>query len=507
MMASTNSSDFMSLDSLLDGFVSLTADLDITIHRLVMDSRAVQSGDLFIALPGLQVDGRQFIHDAIERGAVAVVWQCDTGTVPIPVSWRPSSSGKKVPVIAIEDLTNKVGVLADRFYHHPSQSMFMVGITGTNGKTSCSHFIAQAIEPYAHCGIVGTLGWGFIDHLLESTHTTPDAVRCHQWLRELAGRGAKATAMEVSSHALDQGRVVGVKFDCAVFTNLTHDHLDYHGDMKSYAAAKRKLFSLKEVRHLIVNTDDTLGKSLAAEHAGRKILRYGLDVENRPDIFATEVSADESGMTFRLCVGEQQAVVHTEIYGLFNVYNLLATAGVMQAMNLSFEQIVERLGTITGIKGRLEIVRVANQPAVIIDYAHTPDALEHALIAVRDHFNTDIWCVVGCGGDRDKQKRPRMAEVAERYARKVVITSDNPRTESPLAIAKDMLQGMQQPESAAVELDRRRAIEYAFEGAQSGGVVLVAGKGHEDYQIIGNEKRPFSDRAVVSSLLGGGVNA
>ncbi len=502
MMSSPDKRDFISLNTLLDGIVALTQEFHIQINRLVMDSRIVQAGDLFIALPGLTSDGRDYIDDAIERGARAILWQCEQGAVPIPVSWRPSSSGNRVPVIAIEDLTNKVGVLADRFYHSPSKSLYAIGITGTNGKTSCSHFIAQAVEPYSHCGVIGTMGWGFTHALQASTHTTPDAITCHYWLRNMLDAGAKSVAMEVSSHALDQGRVAGIHFDCAVFTNLSHDHLDYHGDMESYGNAKRKLFQLDSIQHLVINVDDPFGQELASQNSANKnLLRYGLDRYNSPDISATDIEADESGTRFTLLTRDSRSEVHTHIYGLFNVYNLLATAGVMLSMDMSLEQIVHRLSSLDGIEGRLEVIGETGKPVFVIDYAHTPDALEQAIEAIQQHFKGNIWCVVGCGGDRDRQKRPAMGAIAERYADRVVITSDNPRTESPQVIADNMLAGMEKPDSAVVELDRKLAIQYAFENANDTDVILVAGKGHEDYQIIGNQKYPFSDKAIIKTLL------
>lgn len=499
MMAEAHRRNHMTLNELIKGIVNVSLDMTIEVRKLVMDSRIIQTGDLFIALPGLNVDGREFIDSAIEHGASAVLWECEQGVVPIPIAWRQSSSGTRIPVIAVENLTHQVGVLADRYYHHPSKSMFVVGITGTNGKTSCSQFIAEAINPATPCAMMGTMGWGFPGELNASTHTTPDAIHCHQWLDELLQQGAKSVAMEVSSHALDQGRVTGVAFDCAVFTNLSHDHLDYHRDMESYAAAKQKLFLLPDTKHYVINIDDEFGTSLAQQLHGASCLRYG--IKSEADITATDISLTQAGLKFRLHTPVGEGIVQSSVYGKFNVYNLLATAGVLLSMGYDINQIVQRLSALSGVAGRLQAITAPQQPVFIVDYAHTPDALENALCAIKDHFDGRIWCVMGCGGDRDKHKRPKMAAIAEAMAQHVVLTNDNPRSESPMAIINDMLAGMHQPEKVKIELDREAAIVYASQHASSGDVIVVAGKGHETYQQIGDRKLPFSDKAIIDRLL------
>ncbi len=502
MMAAMQQNNSITLQALLKGIVDLAQDLAIEVKRLVIDSRQVQPGDLFIALPGRTVDGRQFIDKALEKGACAVLWECEHGTVPIPIAWRQQGAQTRVPVIAIEDLTHKVGVLADRYYHAPSKSLHVIGITGTNGKTSCSQFIAQAIDPYSHCAVIGTLGWGFPNKLHTSTHTTPDALRCHQWLQELQQEGAQSVAMEVSSHALDQGRVVGVHFDVAVFTNLTHDHLDYHGDMETYGQAKRKLFLLDETAHHVINVDDEFGVQLAEQAPfGKTCIRYGLKADRELDVTAEKILQTELGMQFDLVTPIGNGRIQTRIYGKFNIYNLLATAGVMLALGYKLEQIIDRMATIQAVAGRLQVITARKLPVFVIDYAHTPDALENVLLAIKHHFRGHIWCVLGCGGDRDKQKRPKMAAIAEQHAYRVVITNDNPRSESPLAIVQDMLAGMRDASKAVIELDREAAIIHAARHAAVDDIVLIAGKGHEDYQIIADRKLPFSDKAVVDKVI------
>lgn len=502
MMAAARSSNHMTLKELLKGILDVMLDRTIEVSCLVLDSRNVQSGDLFLAIPGISVDGRDFIESAIEHGAAAVLWECEQGTVPIPIAWRQSPAGTRVPVIAVEDLTHKVGVLADRYYHHPSKSMYVVGITGTNGKTSCSQFIAQAIDTDSHCAVMGTMGWGFLGELHDTTHTTPDAVRCHQWLDDLVQQGAKTVAMEVSSHALDQGRVTGVAFDCAVFTNLSHDHLDYHGDMVNYGNAKQKLFLSVDTKHHVINIDDAFGLRLAEQlPAGTRCIRYAIDNPAAAEISATNIIQTEQGLKFTLHIASDSADVQSQVYGKFNIYNLLATAGVMLSLGYTLKQIVTRLALISGIAGRLQVLRAARQPVFVIDYAHTPDALENVLLAIKAHFAGELWCVLGCGGDRDSQKRPKMAAIAETHANHVVITNDNPRSESPLAIVQDMLAGTRHPDRAKVELDREAAIMFAYQHAVAGDVILVAGKGHENYQLIGDKKLPFSDQAVIERIL------
>lgn len=492
----------MTLDILLDGFVDTATLSNVVIERLVLDSRQVQPGDLFVAIPGLTVDGRKYIRDAVEAGAKAIVWESEQGTVPIPIAWRSSSSGSQVPVIAVNDLSNRVGSIADRFYHQPSKQMAMIGITGTNGKTSCSHFIAQALAPDAPCGVIGTVGWGFLHDLQTSSHTTPDVITCHAWLAEMLQQGSQAVAMEVSSHALDQGRVDNIHFDCAVFTNLSHEHLDYHGTLENYAAAKTKLFELESVTSAVINADDELGQTLLKQlPATLNILSYGLLTENgQPDIFADDIKQTESGLTFTLHTPSGNALVSNHIYGRFNIYNLLATAGVLSTKNFTVDEIANRLSGLKPINGRLSIVNVPGQPTVVIDYAHTPDALEAALKSLQQHFNNDVWCVFGCGGDRDKEKRPLMGQVAQSLANHIVVTSDNPRTESPDKIISDIVAGMDS-NNITIKPDRREAIEYALANADTNDIVLIAGKGHETYQLIGDQRIDFNDALIAKEIL------
>lgn len=505
MMVARHSTPGMRLSDLLHGLVEISAGLELLVQGLKLDSREIVAGDLFIAVPGLTVDGRKFIEPAIRQGACAVVWECDHESVPIPVTWRTSVTGEPLPVIAVDNLTHKVGVIADRYYQAPSKSLFTVGITGTNGKTSCSQFIAQALDAEQHCGVMGTMGWGFLGELHDATHTTPDAISCHRQLEYLRQHHASAVAMEVSSHALDQGRVNGVHFDCVVFTNLTHDHLDYHGDMQSYADAKARLFQWPEVKTQVINHDDAYGRVLIrSAPAGMRVLSYGLDDSNgEPDLFATDIRYHADGISLQVQTPFGSGQLDTALYGQFNVYNLLACLGVLLSAGMTFPAALQRLSRLVPVGGRMQVIRRTDAPLVIVDYAHTPDALQQVLSAVREHHIGELWCVFGCGGNRDKAKRPLMGGIAETFAEHVVLTSDNPRTESAQMIIEQIRAGMRDPARAIVEPDRRRAIGHALRHAQGNDVVLIAGKGHETYQQIGAEKFPFSDQQVVEDILTG----
>ena len=505
MMAAPNIMPGMLLSELLHGFIEYVARQDFTIERLMLDSRKVLPGDLFIAIPGKTVDGRKFIDDAIARGAAAVVWQSDTGSEPIPINWRTSASGEPLPVIAIDNLIHKVGVLADRFYATPSNSLYTVGITGTNGKTSTSQFIAQALNDTKHCGVIGTMGWGFLPQLQAATHTTPDAVTCHQQLAELRDEDAQAVAMEISSHALDQGRVSGVHFDCAVFTNLTHDHLDYHGDMQAYADAKARLFHWPQVQCHVINQDDAYGRTLIEQHPSDiRLFRYGLDkFHGMPELFADDIRYHSSGTSMQLHTPYGSARLDVGLFGEFNVYNLLATLGVLLDAGIDFDQAIARLHRIQPVGGRMQVIQESDRPIVIIDYAHTPDALQQILSSTRQHQFGKLWLVFGCGGDRDKAKRPVMGAIAESFTDHVILTNDNPRHEAPQKIIDDIRAGFRANNNAMIELDRARAIRYALMHATAQDVVVIAGKGHETYQQIGDARLPFSDLDVVSTFFSG----
>lgn len=505
MMAARAASSTCTLGVLLDGLRPLEREWDMPVSGLALDSRRLRPGEVFLACAGQRRHGREFLEQVLQAGASAVLWEPAEGECPA-TEWRQSGDGRRVPVIAVPALAWQVGIIADRFYGQPSAQLFTVGVTGTNGKTSCSQFLAQALNRAAPCGVVGTLGSGLVDELVPGGHTTPDPLSLHAALADMLARGAASVAIEVSSHGLDQGRVNGVRFDCAVFTNLTRDHLDYHGDMAAYGAAKRRLFAMPGLRQAVVNRDDAFGREiLAGLPAGLETLSYGLARNGAlAEVFGDELHLDTDGLSVRLRTPWGEGVLRSSLLGRFNASNLLAVAAVLLLQGMPIDEVLARLSTTRAIAGRMERFDARrDRPVVVVDYAHTPDALTQALAALREHTAGRLWCVFGCGGERDQGKRPLMGAAAEQGADYVVVTDDNPRREDPVDIIEQVIGGMERPDAAYVVRDRRAALQLAIGQAGPGDVVLVAGKGHEDYQEVGTERRPFSDRAVVAELLGG----
>jgi len=467
----------------------------VGISGLSLDSRTVVSGDLFIALAGMHADGHRFIADAINAGAVAVM--CDS-SVELDETYA-------VPVISVEDLIHKAGVIAERFYDHPSRRMMMVGVTGTNGKTSCAHFIAQALDnEQKNCAVIGTLGNGLVGELKAATHTTPDALSLHAMLAEFVGKGVQQTVMEVSSHGLEQGRVSGVDFDVAVFTNLSRDHLDYHGDMESYGRAKARLFHMPKLKNAVVNGDDAFGKALLITIPdGIKTVMYTLGTSefDVPTVRARDLELTRNGMTMFLETPWGNGNLNSSLLGRFNASNLLAVIATLLVSGLEFDECLKQVAMLTTVQGRVERFGNDNQPLVVVDYAHTPDALQQVLTTLREHCEGKLWCVFGCGGDRDQGKRPQMGSIAARYANVVVLTDDNPRHESAEKIIADIQAGIADDSHVLVIQNRSEAIRHSVKNATKNDVVLVAGKGHEDYQLVGDVKTPFSDSNEVVAAL------
>jgi UDP-N-acetylmuramoyl-L-alanyl-D-glutamate--2,6-diaminopimelate ligase len=461
------------------------------VRGLQTDSRRVQPGDLFLALPGMLADGRDYIGDAVASGAGAIAYETDDG-YRLP--------GAPVPAFGVSGLRHQIGVIADRFYGAPSRRLVVVGVTGTNGKTTCTQLLAQALDqPPRRCAVIGTLGSGFPGALNASIHTTPDAVSVQRLLADFLDRGAAHVAMEVSSHALEQGRVNGVRFHVAVFTNLTRDHLDYHGDMTAYGQAKAKLFAHEGLKYAVINHDDDFGRRLLADvGAPVTCLSYGIE---GGDVRAREVRPSPEGLWLRIRTPHGETELRSPLIGHFNVYNLLAVLATLLALGMELRDAATRLARAQAPAGRAERFGGARGlPLVVVDYAHTPDALEKILTALREHTRGKLCCVFGCGGDRDRGKRPVMGDIAERLADVVLLTDDNPRHESGDAIIADIVGGMRA--APRIIRDRRNAIATAIEGAAEGDIVLIAGKGHEDYQQVGDERRPYSDRDTVRTLLG-----
>jgi UDP-N-acetylmuramoyl-L-alanyl-D-glutamate--2,6-diaminopimelate ligase len=480
---------------------------DVEIIDLTLDSRAVRPGAAFVALPGTRTHGISFADQAVKAGARAILWEPVEGVAAPRIP-------NNVAVVAVPQLTRWLGAIADWFFDAPSQVVRVVGVTGTNGKTTTAHVIAAALQQLnVTSAYVGTLGYGRVGALHSGSHTTPDAITLHRQLAELRDQGVRCLGMEVSSHALDQGRVGGVRFDTAVFTNLTRDHLDYHGTLESYGEAKSRLFRWVSLRHSIINVDDPFGRELAARvaHTGLVVFsRAGaitLDPRwSRADgepkqLFATKVSAGPNGLDITIDGSWGSGTLRSQFVGDFNVENLLAVLATLLTSGISLQQAIGALEQCTAPPGRMETLTAPGRPLAIVDYAHTPDALEKALLAVRKHRSGKLVCIFGCGGDRDPGKRPLMGAIAERLADRVIVTDDNPRTEDGNAIVADILKGLAQPDKVTVERDRAAAIARAIAESDAGDVVLIAGKGHEDYQIVGAERRSFSDREQAQLAL------
>ena len=488
----------MSLRSLLAGIVPSAPGVMIT--GLSLDNRQIRPGMAFVALRGTRQHGMAYAEAAVQAGAVAILYEPEDG-----LQWPPLSA-KLVPVPL---LRGHLGTLADRFNSSPSADLFMVGVTGTDGKTSVSHFVAEALNADEHnAAVIGTLGIGEPGKLQPATHTTPDALTVHTLLRELRDEGFRSVAMEVSSHALDQGRVNGIRFDVAALTNLTRDHLDYHGTVEAYADAKRKLFHWPDLKAVVLNWDDAFGCKLADEMAGKSLQVIGYGVGRAADypagtLLATDPVFDHTGIHATVMFGEQQGQLQAPVLGRFNLHNLLAALGILLAKGLDFDDALHRLQQVWVVPGRMERVVAENDNGklVVVDYAHTPGALEQVLQAVRAHTRGRLICVFGCGGDRDRGKRPIMAQKAESAADVVIVTDDNPRSENSQQIFEDIMQGITNKAGVTFEHDRAKAIRLAIGQAQAGDTVLIAGKGHETVQILANGSVPFDDRIQAAQAL------
>jgi UDP-N-acetylmuramoyl-L-alanyl-D-glutamate--2,6-diaminopimelate ligase len=492
----------------------LPAELDRSVTGLTLDSRAVRPGDLFFALAGTQTHGEIYIESALQNGAIAILKEAPvTGVEILPGN---------IPCISQPNLSQQVGEIAARFYDNPSRNLRVIGVTGTNGKTSVTHAVAQMLHSIAgDCGLLGTLGYGIYGALQRSSHTTPDAIRLQALLAQLRAQDVQNVVMEVSSHALAQGRVNGIIYDTAVLTNLSRDHLDYHQTMAQYADAKRRLFLMPGLKTAVINSDDAFGQRVLAD-LPKSVIALTYSIHNKTaDVYAQIRAYDTLGCRLVIHSRWGDGQLYSPWFGQFNVSNVLAALTVLLSMEFPLPDVLTQLTTLRAVPGRMERFGQAHQPTVIIDYAHTPDALEKALLALRAHCEIpqipqnspgskeggeifpnrrgNLWCVFGCGGDRDQGKRRLMGEVAQRLADKVIITDDNPRHEASQAIIDDIVQGC--PTPTAVISDRQQAIRYALQQAAVGDVVLIAGKGHEDYQQVGDQRLPFSDRAVVSSLI------
>ena len=482
------------LPELVAGFAAAP---DITVSDLTLDSRQVGAGTVFLACRGTRQHGLDFLPQALAAGAGALLWEPAPGIVAPDVA---------IPALPVEGLSRRVGEIAARFFGHPSQALHVVGITGTDGKTSTAWLVAQALEALGEpCLYVGTLGAGRVGQLTPGDHTTPDPVNLQRRLHLARQEHLRVVAMEVSSHALDQARVAGIAFHTAVLTNVGRDHLDYHGTLENYAAAKHRLFREFALKAAVLNHDDAHGRDWAAlllrEASRVRVSRYGL--EAGAELAARNVELAPTGIAFDVQAPPGQARIESRLLGRFNVYNLLAALGVLLAKGVALERACAALSQAGTVPGRIEGFRgPAARPLVVVDYAHTPQALAQVLQAVRAHCTGTLWCVFGCGGDRDRGKRPLMGAAAARNADQLIVTDDNPRSEDPAAIVRGIQAGFPAGLKARVIHDRARAIETAVGAAAADDVVVVAGKGHEDYQLYGRERRSFSDRAFAAQLTG-----
>jgi UDP-N-acetylmuramoyl-L-alanyl-D-glutamate--2,6-diaminopimelate ligase len=470
----------------------------VPVRDLTLDSRSVRAGDAFVALAGRSTHGLEHVDEAVARGAAAILWDPAEGRAPPPLP-------PAVAAVAVPGLRPELGDVAERFYGDPSATLGIAAITGTNGKTSCAWLFAQCFGSAG--AYLGTLGSGRPPQLAAGTHTTPDVVALHRTLRALLDGGAEWVGMEASSHALDQERMAAVRIPVAGFTNLTRDHLDYHGTMASYGSAKERLFQSRGVEHAVINVGDPFGALLAGRLPPRVTLtavdRGARAARGACYVVATRVECRSDGLDLEVATHAGKGRLRSRLIGEFNADNLLVVLGLLLAAGMPFEQATESLSQAGAPPGRMEgfVIRPGG-PTVVVDYAHTPDALAKVLAALRAHTRGRLWCVFGCGGDRDPGKRPLMAAAAEAVADRIVITDDNPRTEDPERIVAMLRGALTGRVPARIERDRARAIAEAVGEAHGGDVVLVAGKGHEDYQIYGTERRHFSDREVAQSLMG-----
>ena len=480
--------------------------------KLCADSRRLAAGDGFLAWPGARFDAREHLASAWQRGALACL---------VEGSGLDTNAVADERVAAYSDLKAHSGQVASVYYREPSRQLRVLAVTGTNGKTSTAWWLSQALSslPQAAakaCGLIGTLGVGYVPELHEQGLTTPDAVDLQTALARFVSDGARACAIEASSVGLEEHRLAGTHVHTAIFTNLTQDHLDYHGDMAHYGAAKAKLFAWPELKAAVINVDDPFGVALADQVRARTddVDLWTVSASTQACAGARLIAGDvrfaQRGLSFAVREGDQQAQVQTDLIGQYNVSNLLGVIAALRTLGVSLNDAAQVCSALTPVPGRMQCVNAAGRPLVAVDYAHTPDALAQALQTLRpmaQQRGGRLWCVFGCGGDRDAAKRPLMGAVAARHADRVMLTSDNPRSESADVIVSQILLGTGGVPDVMVELERGAAIAQALERAAPQDVVLIAGKGHEDYQEIKGERRPFSDLTCVQALWGMAMSA
>ncbi len=499
MMAATLPTNSKQLGDLLPVTAAEVAAINVT--GIELDSRKVVAGDVFLAYPGAESDGRNFIAQAVAAGAVAVLAEADEHLPAL-------SKRGAVPIIAVSELAKKVSAIADNFYDHPSARLPVLAVTGTNGKTSCTQLALQILNRLGkHGAVIGTLGTGVDGCLDETSNTTPDAITIQSLLAQWHEEKVDLVAMEASSHGLEQHRLMAVAVELALFTNLSRDHLDYHGTMQAYADAKAILFRQRGLKTAVLNADDPFSEQLVAQvEASVKLIRYSLEPQGlkkragiTAEVWVENIAYHSEGVSALLHTPWGHAELNSPLLGQFNLGNLVAVIASLAAMDYPFSDLVAVVPQLSTVTGRMQRVPSDESLMVVVDYAHTPDALEKALLAMRLHCAGKIWCVFGCGGDRDQGKRPLMGEVAQRFSDHVIVTSDNPRNEPAGDIINEILGGVDRP--TLIEEDRAIAIAFAISKAAEGDGVLIAGKGHEEYQLVGNQSFPFSDIAQARLAL------
>ncbi|MDN4523518.1 UDP-N-acetylmuramoyl-L-alanyl-D-glutamate--2,6-diaminopimelate ligase [Fictibacillus fluitans] len=486
----------MELKTLVNHLINYKTDdeMNVEIASIEMDSRTAGPGSLFVCIEGYTVDGHDYARQAVENGASAILAE------------KPLEGVESVPVIIVNDTKRSLAVLANVFYDHPTTKLHLIGVTGTNGKTTTSHLIEQVFaDAGKRRGMIGTIDMKINGVSHKVANTTPESLFLQKAFKEMNNQGVEAAVMEVSSHALDMGRVRGCDYDIAVFTNFTQDHLDYHKDMETYLRAKGLLFAQlgntyagKKEKIAILNRDDKASKEFEKMTAAQ-ILTYG--IEQKSDIMAKDIKVTGKGTTFTLVTPFEEKQVSLKLVGKFSVYNVLAAVSATLLSGIPIDSIISTMENVKGVPGRFETVDEGQGFTVIVDYAHTPDSLENALVTVKEFAVGKVISVVGCGGDRDRTKRPLMAKIAADYSDIAIFTSDNPRTEDPEAILQDMEAGVKDQEYKVIT-DRRDAINYAVNLAEENDIILIAGKGHETYQIIGKDVLDFDDRKVAAEAIG-----
>ncbi len=463
------------------------------ITTIENDNRKVQNGSLFICIKGYTVDGHDFAESAVKNGAAAVLAE------------RPLNIN--VPVVIVKDTSRAMAVLADAFYGQPTKSLHLIGITGTNGKTTTSHLIEKIFADSGEkTGLIGTMYTKIADKTIETKNTTPESLTLQKTFKQMVDAGVNAAVMEVSSHALDLGRVHGCDYDVAVFTNLTQDHLDYHKTMEEYKRAKSLLFSqlgntfnYDKPKFAVLNADDPASEMYCRSTAAL-VVTYGID--QKADFKAESIHMTPKGTNFNLVIEDAIYPIQMQLIGKFSVYNVLASISAAVVSGIGINEIIHSIESVEGVPGRFELVNAGQDFTVIVDYAHTPDSLENVLKTIQHFAEKKVFVIVGCGGDRDRTKRPLMAQIACSYATDPILTSDNPRSEDPIAILKEMEAGVQRNTYQVIP-DRKEAIYTAVSQASTGDVILIAGKGHETYQIIGSVVHDFDDRLVARQAIEG----